>query len=178
MTTALPLTEEAAMAAVAAACRELKLPAVAAEAARLADIALRERLTHRAYLAALLAAEVDERTSRRIARRISEARFPRTKRLADFDCAAAPTVSLAAIATLAAGAYLASGDPVVLLGDSGTGKTHCKNGSTGGGGHDPNDSLALDPGRDALAWIRLPAASGALWRRGVGLIRSLSALWA
>ena len=124
MTTALPLTEEAAMAAVAAACRELKLPAVAAEAARLADIALRERLTHRAYLAALLAAEVDERTSRRIARRIAEARFPRTKRLADFDCAAAPTVSLAAIATLAAGAYLASGDPVVLLGDSGTGKTH------------------------------------------------------
>jgi DNA replication protein DnaC len=124
MTSVLPHTEEAAMAAITAACRVLKLPAIAAEAARLADIALRERLTHRAYLAALLAAEVDERSSRRIARRISEARFPRTKRLMDFACDQAPTVSPAMIATLAAGAYLASGDPVVLLGDSGTGKTH------------------------------------------------------
>lgn len=124
MISARPLTEEAAMAAIGAACRELKLPAVATEAARLAEVALRERLTHRAYLAALLAAEVDERWSRRIARRISEARFPRTKRLADFQCDQAPTVSPATIATLAAGAYLSSGDPVVLLGDSGTGKTH------------------------------------------------------
>lgn len=124
MMSARPLTEEAVMAAIGAACRELKLPAVAAEAARLADVALRERLTHRAYLAALLTAEVDERWSRRIARRISEARFPRTKRLADFECDHAPTVSPTTIATLAAGAYLASGDPVVLLGDSGTGKTH------------------------------------------------------
>ncbi len=124
MTSALPLTEEAAMAAITVACRELKLPAVVAEAARLADVAMRERLTHRAYLAALLATEVDERTSRRIARRISEAHFPRTKRLADFDCVITPTVSPTTIATLAAGAYLASGDPVVLLGDSGTGKTH------------------------------------------------------
>jgi len=124
MTGALPLTEEAATAAIVAACRELKLPAVAAEAVRLADIATRERLTHRAYLAALLAAEVDESRSRRIARRIADARFPRTKRLADFDCALAPSVSPATLATLAAGAYLASGDPVVLLGDSGTGKTH------------------------------------------------------
>jgi DNA replication protein DnaC len=124
MSGALPLTEEAAIAAIVAACRELKLPGVAAEAARLADVAMRERLTHRAYLAALLAAEVDERSSRRIARRISEARFPRTKRLADFECDEAPTVSPTMIATLAAGAYLASGDPVVLLGDSGTGKTH------------------------------------------------------
>ncbi|MDQ3702256.1 MAG: IS21-like element helper ATPase IstB [Chloroflexota bacterium] len=124
MTTTASLTEEAATAAIVVACRELKLPTVAAEATRLADLAMRERFTHRAYLAALLAAEVDERTSRRIARRISEARFPRTKRLADFDCTLAPSVSPTTIATLAAGAYLASGDPVVLLGDSGTGKTH------------------------------------------------------
>ena len=35
--TAVARTEEAAMAAIAAACHELKLPAVAAEAARLAE---------------------------------------------------------------------------------------------------------------------------------------------
>ena len=37
------------------------------------------------------------------------------KRLADFDLAAAPSVNPATIATLAAGAYMDSGEPVVLL---------------------------------------------------------------
>src|SRR5215210_1849008 len=37
---------------------------------------------------------------------------------------AAPTINPATIATLAAGGYLDAGDPVVLLGDSGTGKSH------------------------------------------------------
>ncbi len=46
------------------------------------------------------------------------------KRLADFDLNAAPTVNAATIATLASGSYLEAGDPVVLLGDSGTGKSH------------------------------------------------------
>jgi DNA replication protein DnaC len=77
-----------------------------------------------AFLAEVLAAEVDERAERRRARRVHEARFPRLKRLADFDLAAAPSVNPATIATLAAGAYMDSGEPVVLLGDSGTGKSH------------------------------------------------------
>ena len=55
---------------------------------------------------------------------IHEAHFPRIKRLADFDFDAAPTINPATIATLAAGGYLDAGEPVVLLGDSGTGKTH------------------------------------------------------
>ena len=37
---------------------------------------------------------------------------------------AAPTINPATIATLAGGNYLAAGDPIVLLGDSGTGKSH------------------------------------------------------
>jgi DNA replication protein DnaC len=53
-----------------------------------------------------------------------EARFPRLKRLSEFDLAAAPTIEPATIATLAAGAWIDNGQPVVLLGDSGTGKTH------------------------------------------------------
>jgi DNA replication protein DnaC len=77
-----------------------------------------------AFLAEVLAAEVDERAERRRQRRVHEARFPRLKRLADFDLAAAPSVNPATIATLAAGAYMDSGEPVVLLGDSGTGKSH------------------------------------------------------
>ena len=72
----------------------------------------------------MLSAEIDERSERRRQRLIKEARFPRTKRLADFDLAAAPTINPATLATLASGNYLDAGEPVVLLGDSGTGKTH------------------------------------------------------
>jgi len=46
------------------------------------------------------------------------------KRLADFDVTATPGVNAATIANLASGAYLEAGEPVVLLGDSGTGKSH------------------------------------------------------
>lgn len=49
----------------------------------LADIADRERQTHLRYLAEVLAAEVDDRTGRRLARRINDAQLPRLKRLAD-----------------------------------------------------------------------------------------------
>ncbi len=118
------LSDPAAEAAIVAACRTLALPTVRSEASRLADAAARERLTHLAYLAEVLAAEVDERDTRRRARRVVEARFPRLKRLAEFDCAANPNVIPATIATLAAGAFITAGQPIVFLGDSGTGKTH------------------------------------------------------
>ncbi len=119
-----PMTEQAAEAAVRVACRELHLPTIAAEGPRIADDATRERLTHRGFLAEVLAAEVDERAQRRKARRLLEAHFPRLKRLDEFDTTAAPGVPPATVAALAAGAFIDAGAPVVLLGDSGTGKSH------------------------------------------------------
>ena len=117
------VSDTAALAAIGAAARELKLPTVRADAARLAEVAVRERQTHLAYLAELLAAEIDDRTGRRRTRRIADARFPRIKRLADFNTDAIPGIA-ATLATLAAGAWIDAGQPLVLLGDSGTGKTH------------------------------------------------------
>jgi DNA replication protein DnaC len=117
-------TDSAAQAAIGAATRELHLPTVRAEATRLAELAQRAQLTYLTFLADVLSAEVDDRAERRRVRRIHEARFPRIKRLADFDLDVAPSVNPATIATLATGAYLDAGDPVVLLGDSGTGKSH------------------------------------------------------
>jgi len=117
------LSDTAALAAIGAAARELKLPTVRADAARMAETAVRERQTHLAYLAEILAAETDDRASRRRARRIGEARFPRLKRLADFNTDAIPGIA-AQLATLATGAWIDAGQPVVLIGDSGTGKTH------------------------------------------------------
>ena len=99
-------------------------PTVRAEATRLAEIAARERQTHLGFLAEVLSAEVDDRTDRRRTRRINEAKFPRLKRLVDFNVDAVPTIGAATLGHLAAGGYLDAGEPVVLLGDSGTGKTH------------------------------------------------------
>jgi DNA replication protein DnaC len=118
------VTEPAADAAIGAACRSLHLPTVRAQAGELADQAARDRLTHRAYLAELLSAETDQRDARRRERRIREAHFPRVKRLDGFDLAAAPGIPPATLATLAAGTWIDHGQPLVLLGDSGTGKTH------------------------------------------------------
>jgi DNA replication protein DnaC len=116
--------DAAAQAAIGAAARELHLPTVRAESNRLAEIAVRERLTHLGYLAEVLSAEVDDRSQRRRTRRIGEAKFPRLKRLSEFNVDAMETIAPATLAHLATGAYMTAGEPIVLLGDSGTGKSH------------------------------------------------------
>jgi DNA replication protein DnaC len=118
------MTDTAAMAAIGAAGRELRMPVVRSEAGRIAELAQRSQWSYLAYLAEVLAAEVETRAEHRQRRRVQEARFPRIKRLTDFDLAAAPTVNPATISTLASGSYLEAGEPVILLGDSGTGKSH------------------------------------------------------
>ena len=117
-------SDAAAQAAIGAATRELHLPTIRAEAVRIAEIAVREQQSHLAFLAEVLAAEVDDRTERRRVRRLNDAKFPRIKRLADFDVEAVPGISAGTLGHLAAGGYLDAGEPVVLLGDSGTGKSH------------------------------------------------------
>jgi DNA replication protein DnaC len=117
-------SDTAAQAAIGAAARELHLPTVGDEATRLAELAVRERQTHLGFLAEVLSAEVDERAERRRTRRIAEAKFPRLKRLAEFNLDAVPSIAPAQLATLASGTWIQAGEPVVLLGDCGTGKTH------------------------------------------------------
>ncbi len=118
------MTDTAAAAAIGAATRELRLPVVRADATRLAELAQRSQQSYLAFLAEVLSVEVDERAERRRQRRVTEARFPRVKRLGDFDLSAAPTVNAATVAALANCNYLDAGEPIVLLGDSGTGKSH------------------------------------------------------
>jgi DNA replication protein DnaC len=124
MTAVTNSSEAAAQTAVEIAAKVLSLPTVRSQAGPLADAAARDGATHRAFLAELLAAEVDARQTRRRERRIKEARFPRIKTLSALDFDAAPTIPAATIAALADGGWIDRGEPVVLLGDSGTGKTH------------------------------------------------------
>ncbi|WP_448071985.1 IS21-like element helper ATPase IstB [Georgenia yuyongxinii] len=118
------MSEQAAAAAVAAACVTLGLPTVRSQAQEIAQAAARDRLTHGAFLAEVLVAECDDRDARRRLRRVKEAKFPRTKRLEDFDHATIADLPPATLAHLATGAWIDAGEPLVLLGDSGTGKTH------------------------------------------------------
>jgi DNA replication protein DnaC len=118
------MSEAASEAAIHAACRTLALPTVRDQAAGIAKAAAKQRLSHQAFLAEVLSAECDERDARRRIRRVNEAKFPRTKRLADFDLTRLPDLPAATLAHLAGGSWIDAGEPLVLLGDSGTGKTH------------------------------------------------------
>ena len=84
------LSDPAAQLRVDAACRTLALPTVRAEAGRIAAAAARERLSHGAFLAEVLTAECDDRDARRRVRLVREAKFPRAKRLTNFDLTALP----------------------------------------------------------------------------------------
>ena len=118
------LTEQAAEAAVDQACRQLRLPTVRSQVAEVVAAAEREQLSYQGFLAELLLAECDDRERRRSARRVKAAGFPREKWIADFDFDANPAINPATIHTLATCAWVKAGDPLCLIGDSGTGKTH------------------------------------------------------
>jgi len=118
------VTDQAANAAVDQACRILRLPTIRSRFGEIADAAEREQLTYRGFLAELLMTECDDRGRRRSDRQIKAAGFPRQKWLADFDYAANPAVNPATINTLASCAWVRAGEPLCLIGDSGTGKSH------------------------------------------------------
>jgi DNA replication protein DnaC len=103
---------------------ELKLPTVKRRFRALAEEALREQQTPVAYLAALLEAEHQERAERRERRRLIDARFPLIKRLEDFQFADNPNVPQTTIAALAEGSWIDDREGVILIGESGSGKTH------------------------------------------------------
>ena len=120
LATVAPLQEHV----IAQQCQTLHLPTIAGQCARLATQAERERQPYLGYLEALLAAELEDRERRAIERRLKEAHLPRVKTLDEFDFAQAPLVSPTRLAELAEGGYIERAEPVVFLGDCGTGKTH------------------------------------------------------
>jgi DNA replication protein DnaC len=118
-----PAKTQALEALVEAHARELHLPAIRTRFRALAAEAVREQQTPLAYLAALLEAEVQERSERRERRRLLDARFPIIKRLEEFQFADNPNVPQATIAALAEGTWIDDRESVIFLGESGTGKT-------------------------------------------------------
>ncbi|HEY6311513.1 MAG TPA: ATP-binding protein [Streptosporangiaceae bacterium] len=118
------LTDTAADAAIDQACRILRLPTIRDRHGEIAAAAARQQISYKGFLVELLSVECDDRETRRKARLVRDAAFPRPKRLEDFDYTANPNVPAALIATMAKGAWVAAGQPCCLIGDSGTGKSH------------------------------------------------------
>ena len=118
------MTEPALDAAIERACVILRLPTVRQRHGEVAGIAQRQQASYKGFLTELLSLECDDREARRRARLVREAAFPRAKRIEDFDFTANPDVPAALIATLARCQWVAAGQPLCLIGDSGTGKSH------------------------------------------------------
>ena len=106
------------------ACRALHLPTIRARYSDIAAGAVKERSSYKDFLADLLEAERAEREERRKARLVREANFPRPKRLEDFDFEKNPNVTAQMLGTLAEPDWVNAGQPLCLIGDSGTGKSH------------------------------------------------------
>ena len=121
-------TENLEHASVRQYCKSVRVPVAGANFVTLAEQAVKENHSHIRYLEALLAMECEKRDRHAISNRIRDAQLPRMKAMEEFDFTQAPQISAAKIRELAEGGYIERSEPVVLIGECGTGKSHLATG--------------------------------------------------
>jgi DNA replication protein DnaC len=104
--------------------KTLRLPTMLREYDRVARQSAAEDLDYPRYLLRMAELELLDRERRATERRIRQAKFPVTKGLDSFDFLAMPTLNKAMVLELARCEFLIRRENVLLLGNSGTGKTH------------------------------------------------------
>ncbi len=109
---------------LARASKALHLSVVQQNAARIAIESERQQRGYLAYLVELLEAQLEERRRNRATRRIKEAGFPVVKTLESFDFSKAKKLPETRIRRLFDGGYIDEAEPVIFIGEPGTGKTH------------------------------------------------------
>src|SRR3989475_6439279 len=109
-------------------CKVLRMPVIGSNFVRLSEQAIKEQRSHIGYLEALLTMEAEERDRHAIQKRIRDAKLPRLKTLEEFDFNQAHQIAAAKIRELAEGGYIERAEPVVFMGECGTGKTHLATG--------------------------------------------------
>ena len=107
---------------------QLKLPTMLAECEKVAARAARENVDHLAFLVQLCELELIERERRAAQRRLKSAKFPSHKTLEEFDFKDRPSVNKPLVLELVKGEYLDRRENLLLVGPSGTGKTHLATG--------------------------------------------------
>ena len=123
-----PATDVLEHASVKQYCKALRVPVIGANFVSLAEQAVKEKRNHIGYLEALLTMEAEERDRHAIQKRLHDAHLPRMKTLEEFDFNQASQIPAAKIRELAEGGYIERAEPVVLMGECGTGKTHLATG--------------------------------------------------
>jgi DNA replication protein DnaC len=102
----------------------LKLPTMYAECEKIAGRCAADNADHLAFLLQLCELELIERERKAAERRLKAARFPAHKLLDEFDFSARPSVNKPLLLQLIKGEYLDKRENILLVGPSGTGKSH------------------------------------------------------
>ena len=105
-------------------CKQLQLSFMAGSITDACEQAQRQQPNYTEFLIDLLTQEYDARLERRAQRRVKEARFPRVKTLDSFDFGRAPNLPEVKIRALLNGDYINHAEPIIFIGEPGTGKTH------------------------------------------------------
>jgi DNA replication protein DnaC len=104
--------------------KELKLPTFLREYRKIAEVSQQDRSDYQTFLLRLVEREIQDRVIRARERRIKAAKFPVIKTLDSFDFKAQASISQPLVRELMRGEYIDHRENVLLIGNSGTGKTH------------------------------------------------------
>jgi len=104
--------------------KQLRLPTFLREYDKVARQCAVEQADYPGYLLRMAELELLERERRAIERRIRQAHFPVVKTMDSFDFFAIPSLNKTMVLELARCEFLTRHENVLLLGNSGTGKTH------------------------------------------------------
>ena len=104
--------------------KTLKLPAMLAEHEKVAARCATDNVDHLGFLLQLCELELIDRERRAADRRLKSACFPNHKTLDAFDFKAQPSLNKVLITELMRGEYIDKRENILLVGNSGTGKTH------------------------------------------------------
>lgn len=104
--------------------KQLKLPTMHGQCEPVAQRCSRENVDHLGFLLQLCELELIDREQRAAERRLKAAKFPAQKTLDQFDFTTRPSINKPLILELVRGDYLDKRENILLVGNSGTGKTH------------------------------------------------------
>lgn len=104
--------------------KTLKMPSILREYRKMAVVCQAEGADYATYLLRLIEQEIHDREQRAAERRLKSASFPVVKTLDSFRFDAQPSINQPLIRELAHGEFVKERENVLLIGNSGTGKTH------------------------------------------------------
>lgn len=104
--------------------KALKLPTILGECESVAGRCAADNVDHLGFLLQLCELELIDRERRAAERRLKSAKFPTQKTLEGFDFTAQPSINKVLVTELLRGEYINQRENILLVGSSGTGKTH------------------------------------------------------